>query len=190
MSIEKNLTKDKSNMLGYELFRQGSVRRFNPSLFAVRKDQQSWFIVELKDGGWVCDCSQTQEVNGGNCPHVYAVLLSVTSNRIEPDASEDSFEAELIKCRYCSSPDVSKVGFRYNARGITRRFLCNECRRKFSIPYVEAQATLGAPSGTLWLLSQIAMLTSKLNLLLKDLDDRLAVRHASPAKSQIVNGRV
>jgi hypothetical protein len=30
------------------------------------------------------------------------------------------------------------------------------------------------PSGTLWLLSQVAMLTSKLNDLLKDLDDRVA----------------
>jgi transposase-like protein len=183
MSIEKNLANDQSNRLGYELFRQGSVRRFNPSLFAVRRDEQSWFIVELQDGKWICDCKQATD-----CPHVYAVLLSAASDRVESDTTEQNFEAESIMCRYCSSPDVSKVGFRYNARGITRRFLCNECRRKFSIPYVEAQATLGAPSGTLWLLSQIAMLTSKLNLLLKDLDDRIAVCHASPAKSQIANG--
>ena len=170
MSIAKKTADEETNMIGYELFRQGSVRRFNPSLFAVRKDLQSWFIVELKEGKWICDCNQTAD----NCPHIYAVLLSSASDRIQAETVEESFEDEPIKCRYCSSPDVSRVGFRYNARGIARRYLCNECRRKFSLPYIEPQATLGAPSGTLWLLSQVAMLTSKLNLLLKDLDDRIA----------------
>lgn len=177
MSIEKNLANDKSNMFGYELFRQGSVRRFNPSLFAVKKDQQSWFMVELKEGKWVCDCNETVD----DCPHVYAVLLSSASDRIQAETTEETFEDKSLRCRYCSSPDVSKVGFRYNARGISRRYLCNECRRKFSLPYVEPQATLGAPSGTLWLLSQVAMLTSKLNTLLTDLDDRIATWNTPPA---------
>jgi len=63
-------------------------------------------------------------------------------------------------------------GFRYNARGIARRYFCNECRRKFSVPYVEPHAAPGLPSGTLWLLTQVAMLTSKLNELLSDLEER------------------
>lgn len=42
------------------------------------------------------------------------------------------------------------------------------------MPYVEPKTALGAPSGTLWLLSQVAMLTSKLNDLLKDLGARIA----------------
>jgi len=172
MSIEKNATSDESNKLGYELFRQGSVRRFNPSLFAVRKeDGRSWFIVELRDGKWVCDCNDTHS----NCSHIYAALLSSASSRVASEEAEETGHDESIKCRYCASPDISRVGFRYNARGISRRYLCNECRRKFSVPYVEPEAVLGAPSGTLWLLSQIAMITSKLNDLLKDLDDKIAL---------------
>jgi transposase-like protein len=166
---------DESNKLGYELFREGAVRRFNPTLFAVRKDDRSWFIVELKEGKWVCDCNEAS-----NCAHVYAVLLLSASDRVETEATDEIFGDESIKCRYCSSPDISRVGFRYNARGISRRYLCNECRRKFSVPYAEPQATLGAPSGTLWLLSQVAMLTSKLNMLLKDLDDRIAASNTVP----------
>jgi DNA-directed RNA polymerase subunit RPC12/RpoP len=183
MSIVKNPSNNETNKLGYELFRQGSVKRFNPSAFAVRKDDQSWFIVELKDGRWVCDCN----VETDNCPHIYAVLLLSASDRIEPEAPDEIFEDKLMKCRYCGSPDLRGCGFRYNARGIARRYFCNECRRKFSIPYVEPQATLGAPSGILWLLSQVAMITSKLNTLLKDLDDRIA---AWTPKSQIASDRV
>jgi len=45
---------------------------------------------------------------------------------------------------------------------------------KFSVAYVEAETAVGASSGTPWLLSQVAMLTSKLNGLIRDLDERIA----------------
>lgn len=177
MSIEKTHGRgaDVTNQTGYRLFREGSVRRFNPGLFAVRReDDKGWFLVELKDGNWKCDCVPSEsDASSANCAHVYAALLSSATRSVEIEESDELTEERPIKCRYCGSPDISKVGFRYNARGISRRYLCNECRRKFSVPYVEPQAAVGGPSGTLWLLSQIAMLTSKLNDLLRDLDDRI-----------------
>jgi hypothetical protein len=181
MSIEKtpegNSDFDRS---GYKLFREGSVRRLNPGLFAVRKeDGNGWVIVELKEGKWVCDCKgHNAGAENDQCPHVYAALLSSMTQKAVVDQADDELEARSIKCRYCGSPDISRVGFRYNARGIARRYLCNECRRKFSVPYVEPQAIIGAPSDTLWLLSQIAMLTSKLNDLLMGLDERIASKRA------------
>jgi len=178
MSFENkpdNTIGDDANRMGYKIFREGAIRRFSPTLFAVRReDGQGWFLVELKDGNWVCDCSTA--LAGSNvqqCAHVYAALLSSAMHRVSLDESCETAEEKLLKCRYCGSLDISRVGFRYNARGISRRYLCNECRRKFSVPYVEPETALGAPSGTLWLLSQVAMLTSKLNDLLRDLDQRV-----------------
>jgi len=179
MSFEKaaeGTADTETNHLGYRLFREGAVRRFNPSLFAVRReDGRGWFLVELKEGNWVCDCNATlASGNVQHCAHVYAALLSSAMHRVGLEESCETTEEKPLKCRYCGSLDISKVGFRYNARGISRRYLCNECRRKFSVPYVEPQAALGAPSGMLWLLSQVAMLASKLNDLLRDLDERIA----------------
>jgi transposase-like protein len=175
MSIEQTNEKtlsEEANKLGYNLFRKGMVKRFNPSLFAVRRDDsKGWFLVELKEGKWTCDCNETTRT----CAHVYAALLSSATNSIQSDDPIETTEERLLKCRYCSSPDISKVGFRYNAHGISRRYLCNQCYRKFSVQYVEPQAALGAPSGTLWLLSQIAMLTSKLGDLLRDLDHTITM---------------
>jgi len=179
MSFEKEPeynTSGDANQMGYKIFREGAVRRFNPTLFAVRReDGEGWFIVELKEGNWVCDCN-TPLASGNvqHCAHVYAALLSSAMHRASLEESFETAEEKPLKCRYCGSLDISRVGFRYNARGISRRYLCNECRRKFSVPYVEPQATFGAPSGTLWLLSQVAMLTSKLNDLLQELEDRIA----------------
>jgi hypothetical protein len=157
---------------GYKLFREGLVRRLSPSLFAVRKqDGKGWVMVELREGKWVCDGEDHNAANENDqCPHVYAALLSSVTQKSVSDQTDDELEASPIKCRYCGSPDISRVGFRYNARGISRRYMCNECRRKFSIPYVDPQAVAGLPSGALWLLSQIAMLTSKLNELILDLE--------------------
>jgi hypothetical protein len=177
MSIEKPHEDNSDapfNDVGYRIFKDGLVRRFNPTLFAVRKeDKKGWFLVELRDGQWACDCG-AGDASGtlGNCPHVYAALLSSATQRVELEESSEVAEERPIRCRYCGSPDISKVGFRYNARGISRRYLCNECRRKFSVPYVEPHAVHGLPSGTLWLLTQVAMLTSKLNELLSDLEER------------------
>jgi len=179
MSFEKkpdNSTSDEANRMGYKIFREGAVRRFSPSLFAARReDGEGWFLVELKEGNWVCDCNSTlASGNTPHCAHVYAALLSSAMHRVSLEESCETAEEKPLKCRYCGSLDISRVGFRYNARGISRRYLCNECRRKFSVPYVEPQAALGVPSGTLWLLSQVAMLTSKLNDLLRDLDQRVS----------------
>jgi transposase-like protein len=190
MSIEKphdSNPADDLDRLGYELFRKGSVRRFNPTLFAVkREDSRGWFLVELKQGKWACDCQVDGAVDASaTCAHVYAALLSSASHRTDADLAEEVVEEmeRPLKCRYCGSPDISRVGFRYNARGISRRYFCNECRRKFSVPYVEPHAAQGLPSGTLWLLSQVAMLTSKLNDLLKDLDERISsTRNSEPGR--------
>jgi len=178
MSFEKALEPNADNetdLLGYRLFQKGSVRRFNPSLFAVKgEDDKGWVLVELKEGRWVCDCNANDpNHDASHCPYVYAALLYSATYRAELEESSEIAEEKPMKCRYCGSPDISKVGFRYNARGISRRYICNECRRKFSVPYVEPQAVPGAPSGTLWLLSQVAMLTSKLNDLLRDSNERI-----------------
>jgi transposase-like protein len=179
MSFEKTPetgADNEANRVGYRLFREGSVRRFDPSLFAVkREDDKGWVLVELKEGRWVCDCNVSDlNHDASHCPYVYAALLYSATYRAELEESSEIAEEKPMRCRYCGSLDISKVGFRYNARGISRRYICNECRRKFSVAYAEPQAAPGAPSGTLWLLSQVAMLTSKLNDLLKDLDERIA----------------
>ena len=140
MSFEKkpdNDIGDDANRMGYKIFREGAVRRFNPSLFAVRReDGEGWLLVEFKEGNWVCDCNTALAGNVQRCAHIYAALLSSAMRRVDLEEYCETTEEKPLKCRYCGSLDTSRVGFRYNARGISRRYLCNECRRKFSIPYV------------------------------------------------------
>ena len=101
---------------------------------------------------------------------LYATLLHRTTAKIP----SEQFDESRLKCRYCGFPDVVRCGFRYNARGIARRYRCNECLRKFSIVHIQTGLE-DKPSNILWLLNEIGMLTVKLTDLLADLNDRLEV---------------
>jgi hypothetical protein len=69
---------------------------------------------------------------------------------------------------------VARCGFRYNARGIARRYFCNDCQRKFSIPYVE-NTLLAKPAEVLWLVNEVGMLISKLADLVLELNNKIVM---------------
>ena len=157
---------------GFELFcEKDTVRRISNNITAVKGDLDGYHIVELKDGKRICDCFRFKK--DGLCHHIYASQLARNAKRnLETEIA--SSDEHSLKCRYCGSPDVSKCGFRYNARGISRRYYCHECERKFSIRVVENQQSIvNIPSEVVWLLNEIGLLVTKLNESLIQLDGKL-----------------
>lgn len=115
----------------FEMFKRALVRRLSPTHFVARKQSdQCWQLVELKSGKWICDCQTNEE----SCPHLYAALIQRTTYKLQPDLLDE----DRLRCRYRGSPDVARCGFRYNARGISRRYRCNGCERKFSVVHLKS----------------------------------------------------
>jgi hypothetical protein len=156
---------------GFDLYcAEGTVRRLSPTLTAIKTGLEGYWIVELKDGKWTCDCvtAKTSEF----CEHIYAAQLAKRTNRTyETEAPDEA----TMKCKYCGSPDIRRCGYRYNARGISRRYYCNECERKFTMRIIASEhTTANMPVEVVWLLDEVGIQVSKLNLLLADLDSKLA----------------
>ena len=180
------MSEDNARDEGFKIFKNGFVRRLSPTHYAVKAPPaEGWQLVELKQGAWTCDCTS----GGILCPHLYAAQLQRSTAKLQPEY----FDEAHLKCRYCGSPDVAKCGFRYNSRGIARRFFCNDCQRKFSIPYV--QDALQRPSELVWLLNEVGSLTAKLTDLLSELNLRLELAGKSElwqskpsSESQDLNG--
>ena len=129
---------DEVHKEGFEVFKQGLVRRLSSNHFVARTAMAvGWQIVEIKEGKWICDCGTGDEW----CVHLYAAYLHRTTSKIQPEPLDES----RLKCRHCGSPDIARCGFRYNARGIARRYFCHDCQRKFSIPHAENSVT-GKPA--------------------------------------------
>jgi hypothetical protein len=156
---------DETRKEGFEIFKKGLVRRLSPTHFIAKTQSvDAWQLIELKDGRWVCDCKHSN----ASCVHTYAALLQRSTARLQPDSNDQT----SLKCRHCSSPDIRGSGYRFNSRGIMKRYFCNECHRKFSLRFVERSSShieLG------WLLNEIGMLTMKLTELLSDLNARLEI---------------
>jgi hypothetical protein len=158
------LSEDEIREAGFEIFKKGLVRRLSPTHYVAKAPTaEAWQLIELKQGKWTCDCSADQE-----CGHLYAAQLQRSTSRFETEQVDET----RLKCRYCGSPDIARCGFRYNARGIARRYVCHDCQRKFSIPHVQS-AISTKPVELVWLFNEIGMLTSKLNDLLLQLNDMI-----------------
>lgn len=147
---------------------------------AVKGGLEGYRIVGLKDGKWMCDCFHYAK-SGDFCEHIYAAQLARKANRsYETEISRS--DEDKLKCRYCGSLDISRCGFRYNARGISRRYYCHECERKFSIRIMESQQTISnVPAEVVWLL-EVGVQVSRLNELLVQLDSRLTQFLATSTK--------
>jgi predicted RNA-binding Zn-ribbon protein involved in translation (DUF1610 family) len=155
---------DKVREEGFEIFKKGLVRRLSPTHYVAKASAaEGWQLVELKHGRWSCDCEDNTE-----CPHLYATHLHRSTSRLQNDQIDET----QLKCRYCGSPDIARCGFRYNARGIARRYVCQDCRRKFSVPHILSE-TNGKPLEVIWLLNEVGMLVSKLSDLLTELSSKL-----------------
>jgi hypothetical protein len=155
---------DEVKRIGFELFTQGKVRRLAQGIYAVRTNVGSC-IAEIQEGRWKCDCDQSHDES---CSHIYAAQLSRLTVQI---STEDN---KPLRCRYCGSPDIRRCGFRYNARGIVRRYYCNECRRKFSIKYV-GQPASETPSELIWVLNELGASLTRTNDLIAEINRKVSV---------------
>ena len=162
---------DEVKRIGFELFTQGKVRRLAQGIYAVKADVGS-FVAEIQEGRWKCDCDALQDES---CSHIYAAQLS----RLTIQTSNE--DDKPLRCRYCGSPDILGCGFRYNARGISRRYFCNECRRKFSIKYIGQDATTNPPSELTWLLNELSVTLPRIDDILCEINTKLIARETRPS---------
>ena len=158
---ELHLTDPNSlTQVGFDFYRDGKVKRLSPTQFMVKTETGvGSFLVQLEGNIWTCDCNPTLN----DCSHRYAAKISASTMRpLDNQTNEVN-----IKCRYCGSVDISACGFRYNAYGISKRYRCNECLRKFSIKYLGHSDRSQPPSEVIWLLAEIGMILTKLEDLIE-----------------------
>ncbi len=159
------MSEDKNREEGFQLFRKGLVRRLSSTHYVARGEAaEGWKLIELRDGKWNCDCNSKETP----CAHLHAAQLLRTTSRLPTEQIDEAH----LKCRNCGSIDIAGCGFRYGARGISRRFICHDCLRKFSIPYTNISAD-SKPQELAWLLNQVGQLTSKLTDLLQEINAKL-----------------
>ncbi len=89
------------------------------------------YTVFVSEDEWHCECPDHQ-YRGVKCKHIWAVEFSL---KMKEQVKKNIVIQEVIvsKCVFCHSPNIKKFGVRHNKSGDIQRFVCQDCRKTFSV---------------------------------------------------------
>lgn len=123
---------------GLEILSKGDqIKRIDSDTYRVRSQssENGSYLVTRNGKDWTCECPDHAN-RKVVCKHIWSVYFSlnlrqrvVTKVQTEIDLAKSSKEGF---CRNCASENIVKIGSRHNLHGDVQRFLCNDCKKKFS----------------------------------------------------------
>ena len=113
------------------------ARRWEVASQSVAK---KWYLVDLTEDGFKCECKLHESRNGSRCKHIIAVEITVLRAEQAKREEKGGKPGKSIvmgrigyACPRCRSDRYSKNGTRRCRRkGRVQRFKCGECGRRFS----------------------------------------------------------
>ena len=110
------------------------ITQTNTQTFKVKSMTvpDKYYTVSRTGNGLVCECPDHQH-RKSDCKHIHVILNIIKQNRGYVNNEFKIMErAKLNLCKYCSSGNIKKDGFRTNTRGKLQIFKCLDCQRKFT----------------------------------------------------------
>lgn len=127
----------KSRMLrGFAIVSQANqIKQMRIPTFKVRSQSGNGQYVVTNGKGWDCTCPD-HVYRGVECKHVFAVKFWLGLK--EKIGKSDVFQlhrefVEPTNCRFCSSVEVIKWGYRKNKNLKVPRFKCKKCGLTFVV---------------------------------------------------------
>ena len=91
-----------------------------------------YYTVSRMDDGLVCECPDRQ-YRKSNCKHIHIILNIIKQGKEYTNNEFRIIErSKLNLCKYFSSDNIKKDGFRINKCDKLQSFKCLECKRKFT----------------------------------------------------------
>lgn len=113
---------------------EDQIRRETDFEYYVRsqvKENKEYRVFHTMEG-WSCTCPD-YSFRGFDCKHIYAVEFSL---KLREEVKENITVVSPIivsKCGFCGSEKLRKYGIRRNRSGDIQRYLCEFCKRTFSV---------------------------------------------------------
>jgi putative transposase len=111
----------------------GHVKRIDEHRYKVKSqsngDEYDVLNTEL---GFTCSCCD-HIFRGVKCKHIYAVEFSLAVRKQVESNIIIIRPIDSLCCQFCNSKNFVKDAVRHNKYGDIQRYLCKECRKRFSI---------------------------------------------------------
>jgi putative transposase len=87
--------------------------------------------------GWTCTCPDFN-YRRWTCKHIYAVQFSQGLRKEVKQYAEATqprtlSPIQISQCQFCGSQSIKKFGIRKNKSGDIQRYVCDDCKRTFSV---------------------------------------------------------
>jgi putative transposase len=112
--------------------RGNQISRIEDNFYTVLSQSGNGeYAISKVDGEWVCECPDNKYRNV-KCKHIHAIDFS---QKLKKEVKKNVIiqEVTISKCVYCHSPNIKKFGVRHNKSGDIQRFVCETCRKTFSV---------------------------------------------------------
>jgi putative transposase len=115
---------------------EGMISRFSKENYIVKSQSGNgeYHVTyqTLKDN-WICNCPDFV-YRSWTCKHIYAVLFSANLRELVQKQTTLTLEPiNITQCQFCGSQSLKKFGIRRNKSGEIQRYLCEFCKRTFSV---------------------------------------------------------
>jgi len=113
---------------------ENSITRASDFEYFVKsqsKESKEYRIVHTLQG-WGCTCPDYL-YRGWTCKHIYAVQFSFNLREQVKQNLVISPIDSVSECAFCHSTTIKKYGIRRNKSGDIQRYLCEFCKRTFSV---------------------------------------------------------
>ena len=112
---------------------EDGVTRYSDLEYYVKSQSKEGkqYNVSRNQNGWSCSCPDFS-YRGWTCKHIYAVQFSYNL-RQEVKRNLVLEPVNVTQCHFCGSMQIKKYGIRNNKSGAIQRFICEYCKRTFSV---------------------------------------------------------
>ena len=115
---------------------EGMISRFSKENYVVKSQSgngEYHVTYQRIKNNWICTCPDFT-FRGWTCKHIYAVLFSANLRQLVEKQTTLTLEPiSVTQCSFCGSKCLKKFGLRKNKSGDIQRYICEYCKRTFSI---------------------------------------------------------
>jgi transposase-like protein len=111
---------------------KGAIRRIDSGTYTVQSQTGvGKYMVVATESGWKCECPD-HIYRGSKCKHIFAVEFSIELRKQVQETVTTIAPITTLACRFCQSQNVVKDALRKNRYGTVQRYLCKDCKKRFS----------------------------------------------------------
>lgn len=132
-------TSNTRKVRAYSLLAHSKVDKISDFAYRVwsQKEEGTHYIVVREGLEWKCECPDFT-FNHVACKHIHAVeqirLNEQTALPFEEEGENTcKVESPVLVCKFCSSENIVRRGYRNTERGKVQRFFCKACGKKFIV---------------------------------------------------------